>query len=475
MGKYYITTPIYYSNAAPHVGHAYATTLADILARFHRLQNDDVFFLTGTADHGQKIQQKAGEAGITPKELTDQNAEFFKDLYSKLEISNDFFIRNSDKENHWPGAQTLWQRLVESGDIYKGSYEGLYCIGCEKFITEKELADGRCPDHDKAPEKVVEENYFFKLSKYSDQLRDIIANDEIRIYPENRKNELLAFIDSDLEDVSFSRPKGKVGWAIPVPDDPVQNMYVWCEELSNYISAIGYGRDEEQFKSLWPADVHIVGKDILRFHAIIWPAMLLSAGLELPKSILGTGLIISGGRKMSKTIGNVIDPQDLIDKYGAEAVRYYFARHISPFTDGDLTIEGFEEAYSGNLVNGIGNLVSRIMKLAETHLDRSVERSEAEAFPEQYVEAFEKFEFNRAVDFIWEKIQKLDERIAEEEPFKVVKEDEEKGKQMIAQLASELCVIARLLNPIMPETSEKIKKAVLSNKKPENLFPRLES
>lgn len=474
MAKYYVTTPIYYANAAPHAGHAYATVLADILARFHRLQNDKVFFLTGTADHGQKIEKKAAEENVTPQELTDKNVATFKDLYNKLEISNDFFIRNSDKENHWPGARALWEKLVASGDIYKGTYEGLYCVGQEAFVTEKELdKDGLCPDHAQPPEKVTEENYFFRLSKYADQLRDIIANDVIKIYPENRKNELLAFIDNDLKDVSFSRPKEKVGWAIPVPGDATQNMYVWCEELSNYLSAIGYGRDEDEFKRLWPADVHIVGKDILRFHAIFWPAMLLSAGLELPKSILATGLIISGGRKMSKTIGNVIDPQDLIAKYGTDAVRYYFARHISPFSDGDLTIEGFEEAYTGNLVNGVGNLASRVMKLAETHLSEPVSVSHT-PFPKEYIEAFENFEFNRAADFVWGRVQELDERIAEDEPFKVIKDDEEKGKEMITKLAVDLYAVAELMAPLLPETSEKIKEAILQNKKPENLFPRLE-
>ncbi|MEX0916941.1 MAG: methionine--tRNA ligase [Candidatus Paceibacterota bacterium] len=471
--KFYITTPIYYSNAVPHLGHAYATTLADILARFHRLQNEEVFFLTGTADHGQKIEKKAKEEGITPQELTDKNVASFKDLYEKLEISNDFFIRNSDKKHHWPGAQALWKKLVDTGDIYKGPYEGLYCVGCEKFLTEKELEDGKCPDHNQEPEKVVEENYFFRLSNYTDQLRDIIQNDVIRIYPEHRKNELISFISNDLEDVSFSRPKEKVGWAIPVPNDEAQNMYVWCEELSNYITAIGYGRDEEKFNSLWPADVHIVGKDILRFHAIIWPAMLISAGLLLPKSILATGLIISDGRKMSKTLGNVIDPQELISRYGAEAVRYYFARHVSPFSDSNLTMEGFEEAYTGNLVNGLGNLVARVLKMAETHLDAPTEGPSQEEFPAEYTEALNTFRFNEAYDFVWRKISELDERIARDEPFRVVKENKEKGKEIIAECTKELYLIARLLNPLLPEASKTIKEAILANKKPENLFPRL--
>jgi len=474
MDKYFVTTPIYYSNATPHIGHAYATTIADALARFHRLKGMEVFFLTGTADHGQKIERKAQEQGISPQELTDENVQKFKDLYSKLEITNDFFIRNSDQENHWPGAQALWNKLVEAGDIYKDSYEGLYCVGCETFKTEKDLdEDGLCSDHNTAPEKVVEENYFFRLSKYTGKVREVIETDTIDIYPKSRKNELLSFIDSGLEDISFSRPKEKVGWAIPVPDDPSHNMYVWCEELSNYITAIGYGRDEKSFKKWWPADVHIVGKDILRFHAIIWPAMLMSAGLPLPKAILSTGLIISGGKKMSKTLGNVISPFEMIERYGEEATRYLLLRHVHPFEDTDVTWERLDEWYTAGLVNGIGNLASRIMKLAEQYLDAPVVRPEPTSFVQEYSDAFNNFEFNHAADYVWKKIQELDERIAEEEPFKVVKEDAERGKEMITGLVEDLYIVGRLLKPFMTHTSDVIKKAVLENKKPENLFPRL--
>lgn len=477
MGKFYVTTPIYYSNATPHIGHAYATTIADALARFHRLEGDDVFFLTGTADHGQKIEKKAREEGISPQELTDANVQQFKDLYSKLEITNDFFIRNSDQENHWPGAQALWKKLVEAGDIYKDSYEGLYCVGCEAFKTEKDLdEDGLCPDHNTAPEKVVEENYFFKLSKYADTVREIIESDTIQIYPKSRKNELLSFIDSGLEDISFSRPKEKVGWAIPVPGDPSHNMYVWCEELSNYITAIGYGRDEASFEKWWPANVHIVGKDILRFHAIIWPAMLLSAGLPLPKAILSTGLIISDGKKMSKTLGNVISPFEMIERYGEEATRYLLLRHVNPFEDTDVTWEKLDEWYTAGLVNGIGNLVARVMKLAEDHLD-------AQSFPTpEFVfyasptlsDATNQFEMNAALDAVWREIQILDERMAVEEPYKVIKTDSAKAKQIISELRAGFYTIASLLQPFMPATSLAIVETVKENKKPENLFPRLE-
>lgn len=473
MAKYYITTPIYYSNAAPHVGHAYTTTIADILARYHRLVGDEVFFLIGTADHGQKIMQKAAEQGMTPQALTDKNVALFKDLYNKLEISSDFFIRNSDRANHWPGAETLWRKLVASADIYKGTYQGLYCVGHEAFITEKELVDGKCPDHDRVPENRSEESYFFKLSAYAERLQKLIDSDEIQIVPESRKNEVLAFIHGGLQDVSFSRPAAQMSWGIPVPDDPTHTMYVWCEELSNYISAIGYGRDEEQFKKLWPAGIHVVGKDILRFHAVIWPAMLMSAGLAQPKVIFGHGLILSGGRKMSKTIGNVIDPQELIATCGADAVRYYFARHIPPFSDGDMTPESFRDAYNGNLANGLGNLVARVMKLAEDNLDGSA--TEPTFSNSQELENYmQRFEFNKAMDYIWGRIQVLDQRINAEEPFKLVKVDKAAGQKVISELVHGLYDISYNLTPFMPDTAQKIQASIRANKKPDSLFKRLE-
>jgi len=471
--KFYITTPIYYSNAAPHIGHAYATTISDIVARFRRMQDDNVFFLTGTADHGEKIARSATDAGMTPQVFTDQNVEKFKGLYGKLNISNDYFIRNSDKENHWPGAQALWEKLVESGDIYKGVYKGRYCVGCESFKTEKDLVDGKCPDHDKEPEEIEQENYFFRLSKYSKEIKKVLEEDEIRILPASRKQELLSFVNEGLQDVSFSRPKGESTWGIPVPNDPEQLMYVWCEELSNYVSALGYGReDDNNFKTFWPADIHVVGKDILRFHAIVWPAMLMSAGIPLPKKILAHGMIISDGKKMSKTIGNIIDPQELIEEYGSEALRYYLAREISPFEDSDITKEKFKETYNANLANGLGNLVARVMKMSETHLEKNPATLE-KAVPEEFSALLDALEIQKASDFVWERISDLDMKIQETQPFKLVKEDKEKAVSIIEELVVELNTIGRMLNPILPDTSLHIEDAIKNNMMPDTpLFPR---
>jgi methionyl-tRNA synthetase len=515
--SFYITTPIYYSNAGPHVGHAYSSTITDMFARYHRGIGDDTFFLTGNADHGDKIRRAAEAAHMGPQAFTDGNSQKFKDLYKKLNISYDDFIRNSDKEKHWPGAQALWKAIEESGDIYWKAYEGRYCVGCEKFITEKDLVDGKCPDHDREPETVQEENYFFKLSKYSDRVREMIENDTIRILPATRKAELLAFIDSGLEDVSFSRPENPILWGIPVPNDDEhhQMMYVWCEELSNYISALGYGReDHERMDTYWPADLHIVGKDILRFHAIVWPAMLMSAGLALPKTILAHGMIISGGKKMSKTIGNVVDPDEYVDTYGVDAFRYYMAREISPFEDGDFTKERFIEVYNANLANGLGNLVSRTLKMATQYFDGNVSRTldvdtplkirreslggkqtldgysipymiEKEFFP-QYTQHMESFDLQSASDTVWKLIGLLDGYITDYEPFKLIKEDPEKTQNILWNILIGLDAVATMIDPILPETTEKMRTALgasgeeVENKTfqveplPEALFARVE-
>jgi methionyl-tRNA synthetase len=450
-------------------------TLADVLARSHKLADEKVYFLAGSDENTQKMVDAATKAGIEPLVFLDDIVQNFMKLYVSLDISYNQFVRTTDTKIHWPGAQALWKKLDVAGDLYKKEYTGLYCVGHEAFITEKDLVDGKCPDHGTVPEHLSEENYFFRLSKYADVIHQKIENDELRIVPQSRKKEILTFIESGLEDISFSRPR-KASWpeglGIPVPGDSSQVMYVWCDALANYITALGFGRDDALYKEFWPADVHIIGKDILRFHAAIWPAMLLSAGLPLPKSIFVHGFITSGGKKMSKTLGNVIDPEELIETYGTDTVRYFLLRHISPFEDGDITREGFKDAYTAHLTNGLGNLVARVMKLAETHLSEPVFYGEI-PFPQEYANALQSFEFNRAMDMIWARITALDERITNEEPFKVVKEDAEKGRAMIRELTIELYQIALILNPFMPKTSELIKEAVRENKKPENLFPRL--
>ena len=455
------------------MGHAYVVTLCDILARYHRLIGDNTYFLTGSDENTGKILEVAGDSGQNVEEYLEGLTVNFKDLYKNLDISYDQFIRTSDKKNHWPGAIAIWQRLVEAGDIYKNKYTGLYCVECEAFYTEKDLVDGKCPIHLISPEKVEEENYFFKLSKYTKIIKQKIESNELKIIPETRKNEILALLGRGLEDVSFSRPIKNVPHGIPVPGDSEQVIYVWCDALVNYISALGYGGENDTlFKTFWPADAHVIGKDILRFHTAIWPAMLLSASLPLPKSILVHGMINSGGHKMSKSLGNVIDPQNLIAEYGKEMVRYYLARHISTFEDTDMTLERFKNVYNSDLANGLGNLVSRVMKMAQDNLDKPVEISEREDMKE-FFDYLEKFEINKACDYIWNEISEMDKFIQDNQPFKVVKTDKEKGQGMISDLAVRLYSVARMLNPILPGTSEKIKELIKQNKTPENpLFMR---
>ncbi len=525
---FYITTPIFYPNANLHLGHAYNTTLVDVLARYHRLTGDEVYLLTGADENTEKVVRAAAAAGVETKAYLDGIVATFKDLFQKLDISYDQFIRTSDKEVHFPGAQEMWRRLVAAGDIEKRSYAGLYCVGHESFITEKELVDGKCPDHGEAPQNIAEENYFFKLSKYTGAIKEKIVSGEFEIVPATRKNEILALLDRGLEDVSFSRPSDKVSVGVPVPGDPSQTIYVWCDALVNYLSALGFGSaDDALFKKFWPADVHVLGKDILRFHAAIWPAMLLSASLPLPKRLLVHGFITSRGKKMSKTLGNVIDPNALIIEYGGEAVRFFLARHISPFEDGDLTVESFKDAYNADLANGIGNLTSRILKMSSEHLAlippflkevAESARSESAGWrikslpledssasyrsgtpcasedgrsrsceapsirfspfskgriPDNYAAAFASFNIQRAAEIISETIATLDRRIQETQPFKLVKTDPEKGRAVIIELVIGLNAVARMLTPFMPETSKKIQELVKANHMPsEPLFPR---
>lgn len=465
---FYITTPIFYPNAKLHMGHAYVVTLCDILARYHRIVGDETYFLTGSDENTGKIFKSLGNKNTG--EYLEALSENFKNLYKDLNISYDQFIRTSDKEKHWPGAIALWNKLVEAEDIYKSKYEGLYCSGCEAFYTGKDLINGKCPIHLTLPEKIEEENYFFKLSKYNNIIKQKIESNELEIIPVTRKNEILALLERGLEDISFSRPMRNVPHGIPVPNDSEQVIYVWCDALVNYISALGYGGNDELYQKFWPG-IHVIGKDILRFHAAIWPAMLLSAGLPLPKSILVHGMINSGGHKMSKSLGNVIDPQDLIDEYGSEAVRYYLAT-LSPFEDSDLTLDRFKDVYNANLANGLGNLVSRIMKMASDNLEKSVVILEQENMS-KFFDCLENFEISKACDFIWNEIGEMDKYIQDHQPFKVVKTNKEEGQKMISELVVRLYFVARMLNPILPETSAKIKSLIKENKVPEkSLFQR---
>jgi len=489
MGKkdsFYITTAIHYANAGPHIGHTYEGVLADIIARYKRGQGVSTFFLSGTDEHGDKILRTAQKNGEEPQIFVNENVQKFKDLYKKIQISNDYFIRTTDKEKHWPGAIKLWEEIEEKGDIYVATYKGLYCVGCEDFLTEKKLVDGKCPYHDAKPEEIEEENFFFRLSKYSDQLKKLIESDEIKIMPESKKNEMLAIIENGLEDVSFSRPEREILWGIPVPNGTNQTIYVWCDALANYISALGYGTDKDELlKKFWPADVHIVGKDIVRFHALLWPAMLLSAGLPLPKNIWVHGFLTSGGRKMSKSIGNVVEPMEYIDAYGADALRYYLAREISPFDDGDFTKERFIEVYNANLANGLGNLVSRTLKMTEQYFAGQIERSLSVDIPlrlkretisgfealdgnsiphiisqkilPEYKSKMEDFDIQQSTDSVWGLIGLLDGYIAEYEPFKLIKTDKDKTENILWNVLYGLHFVSLMIEPIMPSTASKIK------------------
>jgi methionyl-tRNA synthetase len=482
---FYISTSIPYVNAAPHIGHALEFVQADILARYERLMSKDVFFLSGTDDNALKNVQAAAEAGVEVQDFVDANSDKFKQLLTSLNISNDYFIRTSRDERHIKGAKKLWLSLKPS-DIVKRKYRGLYCLGCEEFKKEKDFVNGKCPDHpNQTPEIVEEENYFFKLSNYQNILLDLIESGKLIIIPESRKNEIVSFIKGGLEDFSISRSNIRAkNWGIPVPNDSTQRQYVWVDALSNYINAPGYAENSNEFKKYWENGddiVHVIGKGINRFHSIYWPALLLSAGVRLPKTIFVHGYITIGGKKMSKTLGNVIDPVELINEYGAEAVRYYLARHISPFEDGDITKESFKEAYNANLANGLGNLVSRVMKMAvanEIKFDAKIAKKfadskEAEALYKKQIENFEKFNIQEAGNVIWELIGQTDAFIQKEQPFKKIKTDKEAGEKDIKELLARLDFIGTMLAPILPETSVKIISLVQNSKMPEKpIFPR---
>ncbi len=471
----YITTTLPYVNNEPHIGHALEFIQTDALARYWRLMGEEVFFNTGTDEHGQKIAQAAAKQGQEVQEYVDYFAERFRTLIQEVfGLSFDHFVRTTDAQ-HTTAAQEIWRRCNARGDIYKKKYSGLYCVGCESFKAASDLVDGKCPDHQKEPEEIEEENYFFALSQYQGYLEDYLAQEGV-IEPEWRRKEALNFVQRGLEDLSISREKSRIHWGIPVPGDDEQIMYVWFEALTNYISTLGWPEDVEgNFKKFWEDGyvVQVAGKDQIRFQSIMWQAMLASADLPATQKIFYHGFVTSEGHKMSKSIGNVISPFEVVEKYGTEATRYMLLRHVHPFDDADITWDKMDEWYTAHLVNGIGNVTARIMKLAETHLEKPIKQPKANSFPEEYTSAIERFSFNEALDYVWKQIGNLDERIAETEPFKVVREDRERGIAIIQELVQELYVTARLLNPFMPETNKIIKDAILTNIKPENLFPRI--
>ncbi len=486
--KFYITTSIAYTNAPPHIGFALESIQADVLARYHRVSGDDVFFLTGTDEHGIKIAKTAKEVGKNPQDFVDEISARFMGLKKELNLSTDDFIRTTDKQRHWPAVEKVWEGLEKKGDIYKKKYKGFYCVGCETFVSERDLADGKCPVHNKEPEIVEEENYFFRVSRYLSDIEKLINEDKIKIIPETRKNEVLGIIKQGFEDVSFSRSSEKLQWGAPVPGDSSQTIYVWADALTNYISALGYSGKDKKFKKYWPADVHCIGKDILKFHTLIWPAMLLSLGLETPKIIFVHGFITSAGQKMSKSLGNTIDPFELVEKYGTDAVRYYLLREIPASEDGDFTYEKFEERYNSDLASGIGNLVARVTMMAEskiknqkskikiTNKNVKIKKIIAE-IEKKYNNALEEFRFNEALKAVWELIGFCDKYIEDEKPWENNNDNEElrmKNIAVINDLLFALKNIAELLAVFLPETSEKILKQIKGKiVKGESLFPRI--
>ncbi len=469
----YITTTLPYVNADPHIGFALEIIEADTLARYFRLMGHEVFFNTGTDEHGQKIAQKADEKDEDRQAYVDHYAGEFNKLKEALNLSYDNFIRTTGVQ-HIAAAQHIWKLCDEAGDIYKKKYKGLYCVGCESFKTESDLVDGKCPDHQKEPEEVEEENYFFKLSNYQDYLTEYLSR-EGSVVPDFRRNELLKFLEGGLEDLSISREKSRMDWGVPVPGDDNHVMYVWFDALTNYISTLGWPEDATgNFQKFWQEGetLQLAGKDQLRFQSVIWQAMLKSAGVKATDQVFYHGFINSGGQKMSKSLGNVISPYELVSRYGTDATRYIMLRHVHPTDDSDLTWEKMDEYYTANLVNGLGNLTARIMKMVEGNNVVTPVLPE-ESFPETIKTAMESFEFHEAINYIWSRIQRLDQKITEEEPFKVIKTNVVLGKQIIQDLVGELYLIATFLESFMPDTSSIILKAIKENKKPDNLFSRL--
>ncbi len=460
--KLYITTAIPYVNGTPHIGNALDYLLADIWTRYQKQNGHEVRFQVGTDEHGNKIAVKAAEAGMDPQAYTDKMLVNFEQLMKKVGASYTDFVRTTD-QHHVTSVQYIWQQLKPY--IYKGSYSGWYCVGHEAFFTDKEVqaTNGICPDHQKPYEQVSEENYFFKTSAFTEKIKTALNDGTMQIIPEFRKNEFMELIKDGLVDVSISRPKKSLTWGIPVPDDPDQVMYVWIDALANYITVIGYPDRPAEYQAFWPADVEVIGKDILRFHAGIWPAMLLGIGLELPKKLLVHGHINVGGSKISKTVGNGIDPSEVIDTYGLDAFRYFFSRHIPTLDDGDFTWEKFENAYNGELGNDLGNLIQRVSGMITRYQAGVIGESEqAEHDMTAYHEAMDNLEFNKAVDEVWNMVRSLNQYIDNIKPWEIAKklgkdpEAEAHLSEVLAHCAGALIQIGDLLLPFMPNTAQAI-------------------
>jgi len=466
MKKFYLTTPIYYVNDKPHIGHAYTTIAADVIARYYRAKNKPVMFLTGTDEHGKKVAEAAEKNKTTPQQFVDDISGHFKSAWQKLNISNDYFIRTTDV-NHVQVVNKVLRQLFKAGLIYKSNYEGLYCVSCEEFKTDKDLVDGLCAIHKTKPEKIKEECYFLKVSKYQSQLQELITKGDLEISPQTRKNEIISFLKNEkLTDVAISRQKEKVDWGISLPFDKNYTTYVWVDALLNYLTATNW--PDKDFDQVWPPDLQLMAKDILRIHSTVWPAIILGLGLKLPKKIFAHGFFTINGHKMSKSLNNVVDPVKLADEYGADVVRYFLLREFTFGHDGDFNLERFAERYNADLANDLGNLVQRILSLAknnqiQTIPDKTKTLTEVE-------KDLENLKFKDALDRIWEFVVTANQEIELAEPWKLAKTEPVKFAKFIGEMVVKISLIANSLAPFMPKTSAQILKQI-KTQEIEPIFP----
>lgn len=476
MSKVYIATAIPYVNGNPHIGHAMDYLLADTYARFRTLLGDEVRFQAGTDEHGNKVFKKAGELGVTIEDYTTANSNKFKDFINKLGVKHTDFIRTTDPE-HMRRCQEIWQKL--SPHIYEAEYDGWYCEGCEGFVTQTEYDEnhGVCPDHQKPYLRLSEKNYYLRISDFKEQIKAKIESGTMQILPAFRKQELLKLLDN-APDISISRPKEHLSWGVPVPGDDSQVMYVWIDALSNYITVLGYPDADKmaEFAAWWPAAAQFIGKDILRFHAITWPAILLGLGLELPRNLVVHGYVLADGQKMSKSIGNVVDPVEVIDKYGIEAFRYYFLRHVDTFADSDFAWEKYEDAYNNELANDLGNLVQRLAALCKKNNFGGVEFTAQIREDEQYTTLMQAFEFTKAFNHVWNRVQDLNKQIEQTKPWELAKQGKTAElEQVLQELVVGLRWVGIELAPFLPQTADNIE-AIFSQSKiippAEPLFPK---
>lgn len=508
---FYITTPIYYVNDVPHIGHAYTTIITDAISRYKKLAGKKVFFLTGTDEHGQKIEKSAQEKGIQPIELADQVVKRFKSLWKELNISYDYFIRTTEKR-HEKGVQELFQKLKEKGEIYKGEYKGYYCVSCENFLSEDVPLEKEghkiCPDCGKEAGKVSEKCYFFRLSAYQDRLLELYEKNPHFVRPQSRMNEIRSFVEKGLKDLSITR--STVKWGISVPDDPEQSIYVWFDALNNYLTGIGYGWDSDLYQTFWPPDIHLIGKDILRFHAVYWPAFLMAGDFPLPKTVYGHGWWLKDKTKMSKSRGNVLDPQIILQSFGTDPLRYFLLREIPIGLDGNFSHEGFIHRCNSDLANDLGNLVQRTLTMIRKYFKGNIQnpgeeksqdislRKRFDALKSRVTDFYDSYSINKALEEIWTYINSVNKYLADNEPWILAKDETQKERlaRILYQTACALRGISYFLYPVMPESAQKIwgflgeekkigqesidelaftnYKASLEIKKPKPIFPRVD-